>query len=314
MCDSGGRISSLLCADGTHVPQLDSYGGSVCVVCGFVFEDAPLVDSHHHDSSYPRNMWKVINDNGLLRTRDKDVARELRKLCSLVGVPSISVSEGHLAAARPRDVRRNAPLPSPLRHRQWRRLSTHEEAAALLMAMRPTLPIGFVALRTGFSAVRLREALAALGITTYDISYSEDPKVMINFAVDRSRVQYPGAVTQRCEAFLARRPNLSAALVAGATLSEYVGLDVAADAAAVKLESLKRFCSREGIHPGARQNACEIWNRTLKRLRRCCGDVHHHHSQEKDDDQLSSQCPSCVLRSMRPAMRPPAHLAPMLDL
>jgi hypothetical protein len=293
--------------DGSHSPLLDRHGGSVCVICGLILGEAPLVDDEGRRSSH--NLWQVMNDNGLLRTRDKAVARELRKLCLIVGVTPLEVAEAHLSAARPRDFesrrRCGGPPPSPLRHRRWRRLDTREEAAALLMAAKPNLPISFVAFKTGVSCARLREALAALGITTYDISFSEDPKVTISFAISRSNIRYPGVAYARCEAFIARHPNLSVALATGASLSEYVGLEVAADAVGIKLESLQSFCFREKITPGSEKNVNQIYDRTLKRLRRFCGDARHPPPRDNsDDDWCSSSCPTCILRFMRPPLPP----------
>ncbi len=288
--------------NGAHAPLVDRHGGSVCVICGLILEDAPFVDDEDRRPS--KNLWQVMNDNGLFRTRDKAVARELRKLCFIVGVTPIEVAEAHLSAVRPRDShsrRRCGPPPSSLRHRRWRRLDTREEAAALLMAARPKLPISFVAFKTGVSCARLREAMAALGMTAYDVSFSEDPKVTISFAISRSKIRYPGAVYARCEAFIARHPNLSVALATGALLSEYVGLEAAADAVGIKLDSLKSFCFREKITPGREENVVQIYERTLKRLRRFCGDARHPPSHDiNDDNWCSSSCPTCILRYMRP--------------
>jgi len=225
--------------------------------------------------------WKVLADNGLLKTQDKDVAREILNICDEIGLPRMSKGRGQVIACRSRGIDNRT------------RLKSREEAAALLIGARATLPVHYVAYKTGIPQSRIENARVALGFTTTCNFEDDEINVIVNFAA--SRGQLSTQTIKDCWSFIREHPTVSPALATAAVLSQIHGIDAAASTVGVDTEALKRFNRKHSVTAeinGTLTAEQSTWNSTLKRLQSWCRDPCHGTSP-------NATCPTCILRSIR---------------
>lgn len=222
------------------------------MTCALVVNDTPSVSDAKEEAS----LWTIFkNDNGF-KTRDYDVTRALRALCTEIGIPPINN-----ASARVTLLRRSYDL-------KHKKVSTKEEAAALVLALNPLVPFLYVAGKSQLTPSRLRKVCHILNLDTRN---NEPKSLWISFATDKAGI-VSSRVEEHIKDFLSRHSTVNPAIATGGVLAQFVGIDKSSDVTGVSPVSLTDFCSRNGLFPFS-MTPNDVQSSAIKRLRDQCNNI-----------------------------------------